>query len=148
MYNIEKILEDWKSETEIDQLKLDESSRDTAKLHAKYLEMLTKSKLEKRYFEAQLEMLQSKKYRYYMGRMSVDEVQRLGWDPDPTDGVKIMKGEVEHYFKEDKDLQDLSAKIDLVVEIISTLTEIMDTLKWRHQTIRNIIEWHKFTSGV
>lgn len=148
MYNIEKILEDWKQETEIDQLQLDESSRDSAKLHGKYLEMLTKSKLEKRYFESQLEILQSKKYRYYMGRMSVDEVKRLGWNPDPTDGIKILKGEVEHYFKEDSDLQELSAKIDLVDEIIATLSEIMDTLKWRHQTIRNIIEWTKFTNGV
>jgi len=148
MYNIEKILEEWKNEAEIDQLKLDESSRNTAKLHAKYLEMVTKSRLEKRYFESQLEMLQSKKYRYYMGRMSVDEINRLGWNVDPTDGVKILKGEVDHYFKEDKDLHELSAKIDLIEEIITTLSEIMDTLKWRHQTIRNIIEWTKFTNGV
>jgi hypothetical protein len=147
MYNIESILEQWKKESEIDAVNLDDTSRDTARLHAKYLEMLTKSKLEKRYFESQLERLHAKKYRYYMGRMSVQEVQKLGWDTDPTDGIKILKGEVEHYFKEDKDLQELSAKIDLCDEIIYALSEIMDTLKWRHQTIKNIIDWTKFTNG-
>jgi len=26
--------------------------------------------------------------------------------------------------------------------------EILDNIKWRHQTIKNMIEWRKFTSGV
>ena len=29
----------------------------------------------------------------------------------------------------------------------STLSEIIDSLKWRHQTIGNIIKWKQFESG-
>ena len=148
MYNIEDILEEWKKDSEIDDMKLDSSSRETASLHAKYLEKLTKTKLEKKYFEGQLEIMYKKKWLYYSGKMDVDEVKRLGWDPDPTNGLKILKSDLDHYFKADEDLQKINAKIDLAQVIIETLTEIIDTLRWRHQTIRNMISWRQFTSGV
>lgn len=148
MYKIEEILEEWKKDSEIDQLKLDESSRATASLHAKYLEMLTKTKLEKKYLETQLDMMFKKKWLYYSGKMDVKEVSRLGWDPDPTDGLKVLKGDMEYYYRSDKELQQLNAKIDLAQTIIETLEEIINTLRWRHSTIKNMIDWHKFTSGV
>lgn len=148
MYDIEQILNDWKKESPIDEHHLDDSSRETSKLHAKYLEILTKSRLTKRRLEAQLEKLQSKKYRYYMGHMDVNEVRELGWNLDPTNGVKILKSEVNYYFKQDEDLHLISAKIDLIEETIATVSEIIDTLKWRHQTIKNMISWRQFTSGV
>ena len=31
--------------------------------------------------------------------------------------------------------------------IIETLQEIIDNLKWRHQTIGNMIKWRQFESG-
>ena len=33
-------------------------------------------------------------------------------------------------------------------EIVNCLKEIMDNIKWRHQNIKNMIEWRKFTSGI
>ena len=33
-------------------------------------------------------------------------------------------------------------------ELIDTLKEILENIKWRHQNIKNIIEWNKFTSGM
>ena len=32
-------------------------------------------------------------------------------------------------------------------EQIENLTDIVDTIKWRHQTISNIIKWKQFQSG-
>jgi len=148
MYNIEDILEEWKTDSEIDQLRLDESSRQTASLHAKYLEMLTKTKLEKKYHESQLDIMFKKKWLYYSGKMDVDEVQRHGWNPDPTDGLKVLKGDMEYFYRSDDDLQKINAKIDLAQTIIETLEEIINTLRWRHSTIKNMIDWNKFTSGV
>lgn len=148
MYNIEEILKEWEADSQIDQLKLDESSRQTATLHAKYLTMLTKTKAEKKYLETQLDLMFKKKWLYYSGKMDVREVNRLGWDPDPTDGLKVLKGDMEYYYRADKELQELNAKIDLAQIIIETLDEIINTLRWRHSTIKNMIDWHKFTSGV
>jgi hypothetical protein len=148
MYNIETILEEWKIDCEIDQLRLEESSRNTPKLHAKYLEMLSKSKLEKKYLESQLDMMYKKKWLYYSGKMDVSEIKRLGWDPDPLDGLKVLKGDMEYYYRADPDMQNLNAKIDLAQTIIETLEEIINNLKWRHSTIKNMIDWQKFTNGI
>ena len=35
-----------------------------------------------------------------------------------------------------------------IEEMVLALKEILDTVKWRHQTIKNMIEWRKFTSGI
>ncbi|NDH06682.1 hypothetical protein EBX93_12305 [bacterium] len=32
--------------------------------------------------------------------------------------------------------------------LVETLQEILDSVKWRHSHIKNMIEWKKFTSGV
>jgi hypothetical protein len=90
MYNIEEIMDMWKTDSEIDRLKLDESSRVTPNLHAKYLEMMTKSKLEKKYLESQLDVMFKNKWLYYSGKMDVDQVRKLGWDPDPTNGLRVL----------------------------------------------------------
>ena len=37
--NLESILAMWKQDSEIDEVQLDESSRDSAKLHSKYLDL-------------------------------------------------------------------------------------------------------------
>ena len=37
--NLENVLEMWKKDNVIDEMALDESSRETAKLHSKYLEL-------------------------------------------------------------------------------------------------------------
>ena len=147
MYNIEDILEEWKKDAPIDQLKLDESSRNTPVLHGKYLEMLTKTKLEKKYWESQLDIMWKKKWLYYSGKMDVDEVKRHGWDLDPTDGLKVLKGDMDYYYRSDEDLQKINAKIDLATTIIETLEEIINTIRWRHSTIKNMIDWHRFTNG-
>ena len=46
MNNLEKILEMWKKDSPIDEMRLDESSRDSAKLHAKYLELYSVNKIK------------------------------------------------------------------------------------------------------
>jgi glycerophosphoryl diester phosphodiesterase len=44
--------------------------------------------------------------------------------------------------------QEHQAKIHYLEEMCSTLKEILENVKWRHQNIKNMIEWRKFTSGV
>ena len=31
--------------------------------------------------------------------------------------------------------------------LVETLDEIMNNIRWRHSTIKNIIDWRRFTSG-
>ncbi len=123
---------------------LDDASLKSATLHAKYLEMLTKTKLELKYLESQLEMQYKDKWLYYTGKMDTRRTQQLGWDPDPLNGlVKPTTKELEYYYNADPDLQKISGKIDLGQSITDLLEEIMGHIRFRSNNIKNIIEWRK-----
>lgn len=149
MLNIEEILEMWKRDSDIDEMNLDSSSKNAAKLHAKYLELLTITKLQSKKAESNFKVLLKDKWLYYNGKMSKQEIDLKGWDYDPFNGlVKPLKGEMDYYYNSDKDIIKANDHIEYLKTIIDTLQEILENIKWRHQTIKNMIEWRKFTSGV
>lgn len=127
--------------------KLDECSKNTPALHAKYLKLLTQAKLKLKQEEQKQMVLLKDKYLYYNGKMSREELRKRGWDPDPFHGLKILKGDMDYYYNSDKDIQESEQKIAYWKLVVETLKEIIDNLKWRHQTIRNIISWKQFEDG-
>ena len=144
---LEDILQQWEEDCQIGH-RLDEASLDTPKLHAKYLNYLTQTKLLLKRAEDKQAVLLKDKFLWYNGKMSQQDIERLGWAHDPFDGLKMMKQDMNYYFDSDKDIQESEAKIVYYKTLLETLKEIIDTIKWRHQTIRNIIEVRKFEAGV
>ena len=55
---------------------------------------------------------------------------------------------MDYYYDSDPDIQKAQARIEYLKTTADTLKEILDNVKWRHQTIKNMIEWRKFTSGI
>jgi len=147
-FDIEDILEMWKSDSEIDDMKLDESSQQSAKLHAKYLELLSVARLRLKKQEADYKTLLRDKWLWYNGKMSKDEMDAKGWSYDPMNGLKVLKGDMNYFYDSDTDIQNANMKIDYTKEVVATLEEIMGNIRWRHQNIKNMIEWRKFTSGI
>jgi c-di-GMP-related signal transduction protein len=147
MKELETILDMWSKDAVIDNMKLDNTSAETPKLHAKYLQLLSQAKMELKKSEFRQKTLLKDKWLYYNGKMSQDVLEEKGWDPDPFNGLKIMKGEMNYYYDADPEIQKSEHTIQYWKTVIDTLTEIVDTLKWRHQTIRNIISWRQFESG-
>tara|TARA_Y100000033_G_scaffold17794_1_gene16703 strand:- start:530 stop:946 length:417 start_codon:yes stop_codon:yes gene_type:complete len=136
----------WAEDSQI-KMQLDESSRETPKLHAKYLELLSTTKLMLKRTEFQQKVLLKEKWLYYNGKMSQEEVVEKGWDPDPFNGLKILKGEMDYYYDSDPEIQKSEEKIQYYKTVIDTLEQIISNLNWRHQTIGNIIKWKQFESG-
>jgi len=147
MLNLENILNEWKDDCEIPKHKLDEVSRTTPSLHAKYLEYLSLTKLQLKRAEHSQQSLLKEKWLYYNGKLSQEELESKGWEPDPFNGLKVLKGEMDRYYDSDPEIQRSEERIAYLKTIIDTLVEIVDSLKWRHQTIKNIIEWRKFEAG-
>ena len=145
---LEEIHELWKRDSQIDEMNLDEASRDAARLHSKYLELHSYAKLQHKKKELDFKVLLRNKWLWYNGKMSKAQIDELGWNYDPLDGLKILKGEMDYYYDSDQHIQEAQAKIELLKVQVETLKEIMESIKWRHQTIKNMIEWRKFTSGV
>jgi hypothetical protein len=144
--NLETILEMWTDDCKITG-SLDESSRQTPILHAKYLAMLTQAKLQLKRSEMQQKSLLKDKWLYYNGKMSKEDIEERGWQFDPFNGLKVLKGEMDYYYDADVDIQKSEEKVQYWKTITETLTEIVDNIKWRHQTIGNMIRWRMFEAG-
>lgn len=146
--NLENVLEMWKKDNVIDEMALDESSRETAKLHSKYLEIHSVSRLKLKQLELDFKVLLKDKFNHYNGKLSQDELDEKGWEYDPLNGLTVLKSDMDKYYDSDPIIQEMQKRIAYQEELCSTLKEILDSIKWRHQTIKNMIEWRKFTSGI
>ena len=147
MIDLESILKEWREDCEISQHQLDEVSRQTPSLHAKYLQYLALAKLQLNRSENNQKTLLKQKFLYYNGKMSQEEVLASGWDLDPFNGLRMLKGEMDYYYDSDPEIQKSEEKVVYHKTLIETLSNIVDTLKWRHQTVKNMIDWRKFEAG-
>jgi len=148
MIDLESILAEWKVDCQIEKHQLDETSRVTPMLHAKYLEYLSLTKLRHKKAEFDQKTLLKDKYLYYEGKMSQEDIQSRGWAYDPYEGLSATtKNFKEYYYDSDKEIQDSEMKIQYLKNIIDTLTEIVNNLNWRHNTIGNMIRWRSFEAG-
>ena len=147
MIDLKEVLAEWAKDNQIHETHLDESSRKTLILHSKYLEKLANAKLLLKKAEFSQKTLLKEKWLYYNGKMDQEQIEKMGWDPDPFDGLKILKGEMDYYYDADPEIQKSEEKIQYFKTLVETLSDIVDTIKWRHQTISNIIKWKQFQSG-
>ena len=147
MLNLEDVMKMWAKDSEIDDIRLDEASKKTASLHAKYLEMLSVTKLQLKRRDMDFKVLLKNKWLWYNGKMPKDQIDQLGWEYDALNGLKVLKGEMDYYYDSDPHIQEAQAKIDYLKTLIETLEEIINTIRWRHSTIKNMIDWRKFESG-
>ena len=137
----------WKSDCPIDDIELDASSLEVPKLHAKYSELLSDKKLEVIRFERQMQELNKDKWLWYGGKMSKDKIEENNWDYDPFGGLTVLKSDYDKFTGADKEIQDLNDKLEYLRVTVDSLSDIVSQITWRHQTIKNIIEWRKFMAG-
>lgn len=147
MINLDDVLSAWTKDSVINPNDLSQSSIDTATLHSKYLQFLAVAKLRLKKSKLQQKTLLKLKWKYYNGKMDQEEIESLGWSYDPFDGLKVMKGEMDYYYDSDVEIQHSEEKIEYCKTLVETLSEIVETLRWRHQTIGNIIKWKNFEAG-
>jgi len=137
----------WKKDCLIDDIELDASSLQVPKLHAKYSEILSNQKLIQIRYEQQLKTLQKDKWLWYTGKLDQDTIQKKNWDYDPFNGLTILKSDYDKFFGADRDIQNAIEKMEYCRIVVEYLQDIVSQLTWRHQTIKNIIEWRKFMAG-
>jgi len=145
--DLKHILEMWSVDSIIEETSLDEASRQSPILHAKYLELHSLTRLRLKKAEQKQKILLKDKWLYYNGKMDHSEIIEKRWEPDPFNGLKILKGDMNYYYDADPEIQQTVEAIEYLKTIIDTLKEIIDNVKWRHQTIGNMIKWRVFQSG-
>lgn len=145
---IEKVLDMWKEDCQISQSDLGGTTIKNAVLHQKYLELLSNTRLRLKKKEQDLKNLEKDKFLYYTGKMTQAEMDERGWPYDPFGGsVKPMKSDLDFWYNADKEIQDLKMTIEYQKNLFETLEQILEAIKWRHQHIRNILDWRRFEAG-
>ena len=142
--NIDEIMSERKTDSEIDVTELADESIKIAKLHQKYYEYLIKEKLLFKKNESDLKLLRLEKYEFYTQGHN-EETLKKGWEL-PSKGM-VIKSEIPMYLEGDKDIINLNLKISYQQEKIYLLQSIIKSLNNRGYNIKSAIDWIKFTSG-
>jgi hypothetical protein len=145
--NLDELKEEWKKDCEIDDIELDKSSLEIPKLHAKYSELLTDNIIKQKNLSYRYNTLLKDKWLWFNGKMDEETIKEKGWEPDPFDGLKILKNDMQIFFNADPDLQKANAQQELINITVNFLKDCLTNITWRHQTIRNVIDWRKFMGG-
>lgn len=145
---LDDILAMWKNDCAIKESELDQASIMTPLLHSKYLELHSMFKMKLKNAEYKFNALFKNKWLHYSGKLSKDEMDQLGWDYNPTKGLKVLKGDLDMYLEADEDILKAKANIDYLKNCVETLDEILQNIKWRHQVIGNAIKFKQFVAGI
>lgn len=137
----------WKKDCIVDDIELDKSSLDVPKLHAKYSELLSDTLVKLKQKQFQYNLLVKDKWLWFNGKLDKETIDKYGWKDDPFDGMKVMKADMHYFFNSDDDLTKLKAQEELLKIQMDFLKECMQNITWRHQTIKNTIDWRKFMAG-
>ena len=143
MENIEKVLENWEKDSLIDQTEPSKELIKIPKLHSKYLNVLTKSKLASKKLQFDYLQLKKRKWEYYNGRLSQEELKQYGWEPFPF----TLKSDINLYLESDADLIKILQKKVAYDEIVSICESIISELKSRTYQLRDFISWERFING-
>jgi hypothetical protein len=125
----------------INDTELDLESLKTPQLHNKYMKHYTKFKLLLTRTEDELRTMKRDKWEYYTGKADPSVYQAKPFD------LKIMRTDIDKYLEADEDLQKLSQKIAYLITVIDFLDKTLRVIVNRTYTIKNAIEWRRFTSG-
>jgi hypothetical protein len=143
--NLNELLEMWSLDANIDEEHLDRESIANSKLHSKYLNHLMYFKSKYIALTSEYNLLRQKKFRYYRGEFTQDELIVEGWSQ--FQGTKPLKSEMEERLLGDQDLNRLTIKISYVKLIIETIESIMNQLKSKDWEIKNAIAFKVFVAG-
>ena len=135
----------WEKDSPIDEMNLGGESTRIPILHAKYLNLLTSTKLNLRKAESDYANMRRKKFRYYRGEMTRFELEDEGWDQ--WQGTKPLKNEMDEFLSFDSDLISLQDKIEYFKTVLYQLEQIIRSLNSRTWDIKNAIEWLKWSNG-
>ena len=142
--NFDKIKQMVLQDCEIDETQLDAESLRLPQLHNKYLNIYLDMKLILERKQNEFNKLRRLKWEYYTGKMDAEVLEHMGWEPFD---LKILKQDIAIYMDGDDDLITLQEQVRYYKEICAYLDATVKEVTYRHNKIRNAIDWKKFLGG-
>lgn len=139
--NLEELQAEADKDLVIDDTELDTESLKTPILHNKYLQYYNKFNLLLKKTQWEERTLNREKWEYYTGKSDPSVYKDKPFD------IKVLRADVHIYINSDDELQKIQAKVVYQEAIVYYLEQILKIITNRSFTIKNAIEWRRFTSG-
>ena len=139
--DLEQLQELADKDLKINDTELDLESLKTPQLHNKYMKHLTKFKLLLTRAEDDLRTIRLFKWEYYTGKSDQQVYQQKPFN------LKILKQDVDKYIEADEEIQKATQKVKYLETVVDFLDRTIRQVSNRTFTIKNAIDWRKFTSG-
>ena len=139
--DLEKLQEQADKDLKINDTELDLESLKTPQLHNQYMKHLTKYKLMLSRAETEYNIMKKEKWEYYTGKADASVYAEKPFD------LKILRTDIDKYLDSDIDLQKQKQKVDYLDTTVEFLDRTIRQIGNRGFTIKNAIDWRKFTSG-
>ena len=148
--DLEQLQEIAEKDLKINDTELDLESLKTPQIHNKYLKHLTKFKLLLTRAQDDFTKVKRDKWEYYTGNLEtvVDFLDRTitVYQLKPFN-LKILKQDVDKYIESDEEWIKANQKVKYLETIVDFLDRTLRQISNRTFTIKNAIDWRKFTSG-
>lgn len=138
---LEQLQELAEKKLKINDTELDLESLKTPQLHNEFLKHLTTFKLMLSRAETEYNILKKDKWEYYTGKADAEVYAKKPFD------LKILRTDIDKYLDADVDLQKAKQKVDYLETTVDFLDRTIRQISNRGFTIKNAIDWRKFTSG-
>jgi len=142
---LEEIQEFWNADREIDITELANESVRIPQIHDKYLKIYIDERIRLKGLQFELTKLVRLKTDYYAGKLTQEELEKLGWEQFLH---RLLKNEISTYIEADEDIIKLKKNIVLLEEKIHYLDSIIKMISNRGFQIKSAIDWIKYKNGI
>ena len=139
--DLETLQEQVDKDLKINDTELDLESLKTPQLHNKYMKHYTKFKLMLTKAETDYSQLKRAKWEYYTGKADASVYAEKPFD------LKVLRTDVDKYIESDDELIKAKQKKEYLTTVVDYLDKTIRQISNRGFTIKNAIDWRKFTSG-
>jgi len=144
---LDDILSEWDIDTVIDETNLSKESLSTPKLHSKYLRYYAIEKVSLSLLEEEFRLIFKDKYDYFAGRKNTDSEFLKSKNLLPFQ-MTLLKEDLKNYVMCDEEIQKIMKRKALQTEKVNVLDQILKSLAYRNNTIKNSIDYQKLMAGL
>ena len=134
----------WSKDCKIDETNLAGEAKRIPELHSKYYNMYYKEALKVKKLRSDYKELEQLKREWLDGTMAEEDLKELGWRPNQK---RIIRQDMDKYIQADKDIINMSLKIDYHSARANFLEDIVRTIHGRNFIIKSMIDILKFQHG-
>lgn len=141
----EIVAEQWKEDSEISETKIPQELIKTSSLHSKYLSYYLQFKRNLSTAEYNKNLMGELKKKYYSGRMTKEELDKLGWSQ--WQGLKQSGTEFNQLISYDKDMNKLEKVVAEANVGIKICEYILQQIDKRGYALKNLLEYYRYING-